>query len=169
MWLEVIRENHVAVALYQSLGFEVRHGLCGHLSSQTVSEGPSLLQGYDVLTLMRRAGTEVNGQLPRLMDPLTFSTLPCREFTLNQQAFAVLATLTSRPQLQFLWVEPAARGRGLGREMLIAFTRQFPGLGTSVTIPETFTPLFKAAGYASLTLPQYEMSVEFNAPSSAGR
>ncbi|VUS46537.1 GNAT family N-acetyltransferase [Klebsiella spallanzanii] len=169
MWLEVIRENHAAMALYQSLGFEVRHGLCGYLSSQAGSDEPPILQDCDVLALTRRASAEVNGHLPWLMDPLTFSTLPCRAFTLNQQAFAVLATLTSRPQLQFLWVEPAARGRGLGREMLIALARQFPGLGTSVTIPETFTPLFKAAGYAPLALKQYEMSVEFNALSSAGR
>ncbi|STV83196.1 N-acetyltransferase GCN5 [Klebsiella michiganensis] len=69
-----------------------------------------------MLALTRRAGAEINGQLPWLMDPLTFSTLPCRALSLHQQAFAVLATLTSRPQLQFLWVDPAARGRGLGRE-----------------------------------------------------
>jgi ribosomal protein S18 acetylase RimI-like enzyme len=31
--LEVIRDNHAAVALYQSLGFTRRYGLCGYLSS----------------------------------------------------------------------------------------------------------------------------------------
>jgi hypothetical protein len=46
------------------------------------------------------------------MDPLTFATLPCRALTLNQQAFAVLATLTSTPQLQFLWVEPPFAAAG---------------------------------------------------------
>ena len=169
MWLEVIRDNHAAVALYHSLGFEVRHGLCGYLSAQTASEESSVLQEYDVLALTRRAGAEINGQLPWLMDPLTFSTLPCRALSLHQQAFAVLATLSSRPQLQFLWVEPAARGRGLGREMLMALARQFPGLGTSVTIPERFTPLFQTAGYTPGVLKQYEMSATLSALPSAGR
>lgn len=169
MWLEVIRDNHAAVALYHSLGFEVRHGLCGYLSAQTASEESSVLQEYDVLALTRRAGAELNSQLPWLMDPLTFSTLPCRALSLHQQAFAVLATLTSRPQLQFLWVEPAARGRGLGREMLMALARQFPGLGTSVTIPERFTPLFQTAGYTPGVLKQYEMSATLSALPSAGR
>ncbi|MDU7373934.1 MAG: GNAT family N-acetyltransferase, partial [Klebsiella michiganensis] len=169
MWLEVIRDNHAAVALYQSLGFEVRHGLCGYLSAQAASEESSVLQEYDVLALTRRAGAEINGQLPWLMDPLTFSTLPCRALSLHQQAFAVLATLTSRPQLQFLWVDPAARGRGLGREMLMALAQRFPGLGTSVTIPERFTPLFHAAGYTPMALKQYEMSATLSAPPPAGR
>ena len=169
MWLEVIRDNHAAVALYQSLGFEVRHGLCGYLSAQAASEESSVLQEYDVLALTRRAGAEINGQLPWLMDPLTFSTLPCRALSLHQQAFAVLATLTSRPQLQFLWVDPAARGRGLGREMLMALAKRFPGLGTSVTIPERFTPLFQTAGYTPGVLKQYEMSATLSALPSAGR
>lgn len=169
MWLEVIRDNHAAVALYHSLGFEVRHGLCGYLSAQTASEESSVLQEYDVLALTRRAGAELNGQLPWLMDPLTFTTLPCRALSLHQQAFAVLATLSSRPQLQFLWGEPAARGRGLGREMLMTLARQFPGLGTSVTIPERFTPLFQAAGYTPGVLKQYEMSATLSALPSAGR
>ena len=169
MWLEVIRDNHAAVALYQSLGFEVRHGLCGYLSAQAGSDGPSVLEDVDVLALTRRAGAEINGQLPWLMDPLTFSTLPCRALSLHQQAFAVLATLSSRPQLQFLWVDPAARGRGLGREMLMALAKRFPGLGTSVTIPERFTPLFHAAGYTPMALKQYEMSATLSAPPPAGR
>lgn len=169
MWLEVIRENHAALALYQSLGFEVRQGLCGYLSSLTGSEKVSVLQECGILALTRRAGAEVNGELPWLMDPITFSMLPCRAFSLHQQAFAVLATLTSRPQLQFLWVEPSARNRGLGKEMLISLARQFPGLGSSVTVPERFTPLFQAADYAPMALKQYEMSVSLPALRSAGR
>ncbi|HHJ0005015.1 GNAT family N-acetyltransferase [Raoultella planticola] len=162
MWLEVIRENYAAVALYQSLGFVVHHGLCGFVSTRAEDAAAAVLEEGDVLPLLRRAGAESNGRLPWLMDPFTFATLPCRTLTLNQQAFAVLATLTSTPQLQFLWVEPSVRGRGLAHEMLRALARQFPGLSTSVIIPESFTPLFSAAGYATLALKQYEMCVEFS-------
>ena len=162
--IDALREQGV-----RRMWLEVRHGLCGYLSAQAASEESSVLQEYDVLALTRRAGAEINGQLPWLMDPLTFSTLPCRALSLHQQAFAVLATLTSRPQLQFLWVDPAARGRGLGREMLMALAQRFPGLGTSVTIPERFTPLFHAAGYTPMALKQYEMSATLSAPPPAGR
>ncbi len=51
------------------------------------------------------------------------------------------------------WSPPPAAG--LARELLMALAQQFPGIGTSVTVPETFTPLFAAAGYAALTLQQY--------------
>lgn len=57
-------------------------------------------------------------------------------------------------------VEPAARRQGLARELLVTLAQQFPGVGTSVTVPETFTPLFAAAGYAPLSLQQYEMTMD---------
>ena len=161
--LEVIRDNHVAVALYQSLGFTRRYGLCGYLSAEPLAAAPGALQPYPILALLRRAVEESNSQLPWLMDPLTFATLPCRVVTLEQRAFAVLSTSGSRPVLQFLWVEPAARRQGLAQALLMALAQQFPGIGTSVTVPETFTPLFAAAGYAPLSLQQYEMTMELTA------
>ncbi|MCW7775601.1 GNAT family N-acetyltransferase, partial [Klebsiella pneumoniae] len=169
VFLEVIRDNHAAVALYQSLGFTRRYGLCGYLSTELLPPVPGVLQLYPTLSLLRRAIEESNSQLPWLLDPLTFATLPCQVVTLEQRAFAVLTTAGSRPVLSFLWVEPAARRQGLARELLKALAQQFPGIGTSVTVPETFTPLFAAAGYAALTLQQYEMSATMNALRSAGR
>jgi hypothetical protein len=76
MWLEVIRENYAAVALYQSLGFVVHHGLCGFVS--TGRRIPRRRWKRGMCSLLRRAGAEINGRLPWLMDPLTFATLPCR-------------------------------------------------------------------------------------------
>lgn len=165
--LEVIRDNHAAVALYQSLGFTRRYGLCGYLSAEPLAAAPGVLQPYPILALLRRAVQESNSQLPWLMDPLTFATLPCRVVTLEQRAFAVLSTSGSRPVLQFLWVEPAVRRQGLAQALLMALALQFPGIGTSVTVPETFTPLFAAAGYAPLSLQQYEMTMECAAAKSA--
>lgn len=165
--LEVIRDNHAAVALYQSLGFTRRYGLCGYLSAEPLAAAPGVLQPYPILALLRRAVEESNSQLPWLMDPLTFATLPCRVVTLEQRAFAVLSTSGSRPVLQFLWVEPAARRQGLAQALLMALAQQFPGIGTSVKVPETFTPLFAAAGYAPLSLQQYEMTMECAAAKSA--
>lgn len=165
--LAVIRDNHAAVALYQSLGFTRRYGLCGYLSAEPLAAAPGVLQPYPILALLRRAVEESNSQLPWLMDPLTFATLPCRVVTLEQRAFAVLSTSGSRPVLQFLWVEPAARRQGLAQALLMALALQFPGIGTSVTVPETFTPLFAAAGYAPLSLQQYEMTMECAAAKSA--
>ena len=151
VFLEVIRDNHAAVALYQSLGFTRRYGLCGYLSTELLPPVPGVLQLYPTLSL----------------DPLTFATLPCQVVTLEQRAFAVLTTAGSRPVLSFLWVEPSARRQGLARELLMALAQQFPGIGTSVTVPETFTPLFAAAGYTPLSLQQYEMTMDLADAKSA--
>jgi hypothetical protein len=63
-FLEVIRDNHAAVALYQSLGFTRRYGLCGYLSAEPQAAAPGVLQPYPTLALLRRAVEESNSQLP---------------------------------------------------------------------------------------------------------
>jgi hypothetical protein len=60
----VIRDNHAAVALYQSLGFTRRYGLCGYLSAEPLAAVPGVLQLYPTLALLRRAIEESNSQLP---------------------------------------------------------------------------------------------------------
>lgn len=166
VFLEVIRDNHAAVALYQSLGFTRRYGLCGYLSTELLAPVPGVLQLYPTLSLLRRAIEESNSQLPWLLDPLTFATLPCQVVTLEQRLRGSndggLAPCTV-----VLWVEPAARRQGLARELLMALAQQFPGIGTSVTVPETFTPLFAAAGYTPLSLQQYEMTMDLADAKSA--
>ena len=162
---EVIRDNHAAVALYQSLGFTRRYGLCGYLSTELLAPVPGVLQLYPTLSLLRRAIERVTASF-RLLDPLTFATLPCQVVTLEQRAFAVLTTAGSRPVLSFCgWSPPPAAG--LARELLMALAQQFPGIGTSVTVPETFTPLFAAAGYTPLSLQQYEMTMDLADAKSA--
>jgi hypothetical protein len=98
----VIRDNHVAVALYQSLGFTRRYGLCGYLSAEPLQYRP-----------WTRVAQYREGALFQLHD--------------------------------------AAWQGGEGKRIqLMALAQQFPGIGTSVTVPETFTPLFAAAGYSPL-------------------
>ena len=65
---------------------------------------------------------------------------------------------------------PAEQRKALGMlalALLMALAQQFPGIGTSVTVPETFTPLFAAAGYTPLSLQQYEMTMDLADAKSA--
>nr|VXZ88996.1 Acetyltransferase (GNAT) family [Klebsiella pneumoniae] len=164
----MIRDNHAAVALYQSLGFTRRYGLCGYLSTELL---PRCRAYYSFIPPCPCFGAPLRR--------VTASFLAAGSAYLRHSAMSGRDAGTARlrgsndgglaPCTVVLWVEPAARRQGLARELLMALAQQFPGIGTSVTVPETFTPLFAAAGYAALTLQQYEMSATMNALRSAGR
>ncbi len=162
MWLEVIRENYAAVALYQSLGFVVHHGLCGFVSTRAEDAAaagagrgrcaPSAAQS--------RSGDQWSSAVADGPVYLRYAAMP--DAHSESAGFCGAGNLNLHAAATVLWVEPSVRGRGLAHEMLRALARQFPGLSTSVIIPESFTPLFSAAGYATLALKQYEMCVEFS-------
>ncbi|VFS65998.1 ribosomal-protein-alanine N-acetyltransferase [Raoultella planticola] len=135
MWLEVIRENYAAVALYQSLGFVVHHGLCGFVSTRAEDAAAAVLEEGDVLPLLRRAGAEINGRLPWLDGPVYLRYAAMPDAHSESAGFCGAGNLNLHAAATVFVVEPSVRGRGLAHEMLRALARQFPGLSTSVIIP----------------------------------
>jgi ribosomal protein S18 acetylase RimI-like enzyme len=110
VFLEVIRDNHAAVALYQSLGFTRRYGLCGYLSTELLPV-PGVLQLYPTLSLLRRAIEESNSQLPgcwiRLPSPPAMSGRDAGTARLRGSNDGGLTPCTA-----FLWVDPPPAARG---------------------------------------------------------
>lgn len=157
MWLEVIQDNLAGVGLYRSLGFEIRQALHGFQGAARPCVDENLLRDINPLEVVWRSVGEVKGALPWLIDPLSVVSLPCRAFEYRKHAYAIVATLTEQPQLRFLYVEPEYRRKGFAREMLMTLNHHFPGLTTSVAVPESFTPLFASAGYSTMDISQFEM------------
>jgi len=157
MWLEVIADNQAGIGLYRALGFEQRRVLCGFQGEAFSGVEENLLREVNPLELVWRSLGGVKGTLPWQIDPLSLVTLPCRAFEYRKHAYAAIATLTQRPQLRFLYVEPEYRHKGFAREMLMILNHHFAGLGTSVAVPESYTPLFASAGYKTMQIRQLEM------------
>lgn len=160
MWLEVITDNEAGVGLYRSLGFELRQVLRGYQGDAYSGVGDNLLREVNPLELVWRAAAEVKSTLPWQLDPLSIITLPCRVFEYRKHAYAAVSTLMDTPQLRFVYVEPEYRRKGFAREMLMTLNHHFPGLTTSVAVPESFTPLFIAAGYTTMDISQFEMRAQ---------
>lgn len=157
MRLEVLADNQAGVGLYRALGFEIRQALLGFQGDTCSGVGDTVLREINPLEVVWRSVGEVKDSLPWQVDPLSAVSLPCHAFEYRKHAYAIISTLTGKPQLRFLYVEPEYRRKGFAREMLITLNHHFPGLTTSVAVPESFTPLFHAAGFATMALSQFEM------------
>ena len=120
--------------------------LAGFLAPAVVAAGQALQRFVDLVE--------------QLLLPLQQAKLPLPLFLAGSQVGLVAGAFEIAQLAEFAFD---------ARLQFLALAQQFPGIGTSVTVPETFTPLFAAAGYAALTLQQYEMSATMNALRSAGR
>lgn len=157
IWLEVLADNQAGIGLYRSVGFEQQRVLRGYQGNTFTAIPENLLRECNPLELLWRSVAEVKNTLPWQLDPLCVITLPCRAFEYRKHAYAAISTLMDAPQLRFLYVEPEYRHKGFAREMLITLNHHFPGLTTSVAVPESFTPLFSSAGYSTMNISQIEM------------
>ncbi|XTZ37811.1 GNAT family N-acetyltransferase [Salmonella enterica] len=160
MWLEVIRDNMPGVALYRSLGFVTSQSLYGYQGKSDVGNDHIVLREVDALEVVRKAAGECNARLPWLADPLSFASLPALAFEYRKHAYAVVATHTETPQLRFIYTEPEYRHHGFAVELLRVLNQHFPGLGTTVAVPESFAPLFTQAEYQLTSISQYEMKAD---------
>jgi len=155
--LEVIAENHAAVALYQALGFETRQTLLGFTGQESPNGPTSPLPIATTDALLRAIWHAPQKEIPWLLDPLSFPALPCQVVRDGEQAWAVIDWLTGAPQLRYLFVEPDFRHQGRARTILGKINAHYPGIRTPVSVPERFAPLFIQAGYQQVALQQYEM------------
>lgn len=155
--LEVIAGNSAAVALYQTQGFEITQTLLGFIGQTSPQQPASSLHTATADALLRAIWRAPQEETPWLLDPLSVPGLPCEVIHENEQAWGVIDHLTEKPQLRYLFVDPALRHQGLGSALLARINAQYPGIRTPVSVPERFAPLFSKAGYQPLALRQYEM------------
>lgn len=163
--LEVISDNVPGVELYRALGFSTTRVLCGYQSAEQSKEEHSVLREIDPLEVVRKAVGECGLALPWLADPLSAVSLPAQAFEYRKHAYAIVAHWPDKPQLRFFSVEPEYRRQGFACELLRALGEHFPALSTTVSVPESFAPLFQRAGYTPLAIQQYEMHIDLQAVS----
>lgn len=160
MWLEVLNDNQAAYALYHGLGFATVQPLLGFQGPEEAVEDRCTLQVCDPLLVVRSAVGECHERLPWLVDPLSAVSLPVQAFEYRKHAYALISTLSDKPQLRFIYVEPEYRHKGFASELLQVLNQHYPALSTTVAVPERFSKLFLRAGYTAQTLGQYEMKAE---------
>jgi ribosomal protein S18 acetylase RimI-like enzyme len=163
MVLEVIEQNEYAVKLYRKCGFQSVRRLIG-LIRKTANEGPgNFIEEID----LREAGSLISQHglkdLPWQLAGETIAHLnpPARAFR-NGPALVVL----SNPEAEHvviwsLFVEPQARGKYLGVDMLKNVTAQYAGKTWHVPalFPEEFQGIFERAGFEKEELTQWQMKL----------
>lgn len=156
-YLEVIAENHAGIALYTSLGFRDSQALHGFKGSSPENALGAKLHTASPDALNRAVFSAPSQATPWQLDPLALRSLPCTVLNTGQGSWAAITTHGPAPQLRYLFVEPASRGKGEAQRMLQILCEQYPGISTPVSGPERLTPLFLAAGYAQMEITQREM------------
>ena len=165
MVLEVIEHNGPAVALYKKLGFEIVRRLVGFIRKEAMEEEALPLEEIDI----RAVGSLVSYfGLPDLPWQLSGESLaqtnpPARAYK-KGPAYAVISNPNAGQLV--IWsilVEPEARGRNLGAQMLGNVIANHPGKAWHVPaiFPEEFTKLFERAGFEKEELSQWQMRLRF--------
>ena len=168
MVLEVIEQNKPAVSLYKKSGFEIVRRLVGFErspKSETSVAKPgdfALLQEIDIRTVSNLISYFGLPDLPwQLSGESIAQTSPPACAYKSGPAYVVI----SNPNVEHVvvWsvlVEPEARGKNLGTQMLQAVIANHPGKTWHVPaiLPEEFTKLFEQAGFQKEELSQWQMS-----------
>ena len=166
MVLEVIEQNEPAVKLYRKYGFESMRRLVGFtLKDREVlrTEGSELREiGLQVISqLILQYG------LPDLPWQLSGKSLTEMSPPLHAYCMGPAYIVISNPEAEHvvIWsllVEPEARGRGLGTDMLKRVIVQYPGKTWHVPaiFPEELENVFAGAGFKKEDLSQWQMRLK---------
>jgi ribosomal protein S18 acetylase RimI-like enzyme len=166
MVLEVIEQNQPAVALYKRSGFEIVRRLVGFERSATSGDfaakvGDFGLQEIDIRSVSNLISSCGLPDLPwQLSGESIVQTNPPAVAYQSGPAYAVISNPTAEHIVVWsVLVEPEARGKNLGVQMLKAVMAEHPGKTWHVPaiLPEEFTKLFERAGFVKEDLSQWQM------------
>ena len=169
MVLEVIEQNEPAVALYKRSGFQIVRRLVGFERSATSPELTIEGMPLEEIDIRVAAGLISYFGLPDLPWQISGESIaqtnpPARAYK-NGPAYAVI----SNPEAEHVvvWsvlVEPQARGKNLGVQMLKNVIANYPGRTWHVPaiFPEEFTKLFERVSFQKEELTQWQMRLVIN-------
>ncbi|MCW2485062.1 GNAT family N-acetyltransferase [Candidatus Symbiopectobacterium sp. NZEC127] len=149
LWLEVISNNVAGIALYDRMGFTRQDTLCGFIAplpDETTNTAAPLTR-CDPVSVIGSMIAAPDNALPWMLDPLGTVALPAQAYRSGNDAYAIVATAFTKPQLRALYVTPAARRQGHARQLLQALAVLHQGISTPVAVPQALTPLFLQAGW----------------------
>jgi GNAT superfamily N-acetyltransferase len=163
MVLEVIEQNEPAVRLYRNCGFDAVRRLIGLIHQDAKQDAKNSLQEIDLREmgkLILRHGLpdlpwQLSGETIALMNP------PTRAYKQGQTYIAISNPGTEHIVIWSLLVEPSARGKGLGVDMLKDVMAHYPGKTWHVPAvwPEELGIIFERAGFEREKLSQWQMKL----------
>lgn len=176
MVLEVIEQNAPAVTLYQKAGFEVVRRLVGFVRSATSLQSTPVeptsaaksgdfvvLEEIDIRTVSNLISSLGLPDLPWQLSGETIAQTnpPARAY---QQGPAYIVISNPEAEHVVIWsvlVEPQARGRGLGTQMLKDILARHPDRNWHVPaiFPEEFSKVFERAGFEREDISQWQMKL----------
>jgi len=165
--LEVIEQNAPAVALYKKSGFEIVRRLVGFErsakspTSAAKSGDFALLEEIDIRTVSNLVSYFGLPDLPWQLsgESIAQTNPPARAYK-NGLAYAIISNPTAEHVVVWtVLVEPEARGKNLGVQMLKNVIANHPGKTWHVPaiFPEEFTKLFEQVGFVKEELSQWQM------------
>jgi len=163
MLLEVIEQNETAVHLYRKCGFETVRRLIS-LTHQDAKQAAK--HDLEEVNLREMGRLVLQHGLPDLPWQLSGETIalmspPARAYKQGGAYIAISDPGAEHIVIQSLLVEPSARGRGNGVDMLKSAMAHHPDKTwhASAVWPEEFGILFERAGFQREKLSQWQMKL----------
>lgn len=161
MTLEVIEQNEAAVRLYQKFGFQTMRKLVGFIRREAIELGEHELNEIDLREMgalisqfgLRDLPWQISGETIAQMTP------PTRAYRNGQSYVAVSNPEADHVVIWSALVEPQARGRNLGVDVLKQVIAKFTGRTWHVPAiyPEEMSGMFERANFELEKLSQWQM------------
>lgn len=161
MTLEVIEQNEAAVRLYQKFGFQTMRKLVGFIRREAIELGEHELNEIDLREMgalisqfgLRDLPWQISGETIAQMTP------PTRAYRNGQSYVAVSNPEADHVVIWSALVEPQARGKNLGVDVLKQVIAKFTGRTWHVPAiyPEEMSGMFERANFELEKLSQWQM------------